>query len=187
MNSFYAHPNPFQYQLEQWGALLLALLIIFAAVGLVVLAFLIPAPLFGIMALLLIALLAPVLMLLLLTPPVQIEADGLRIKPRFGGERFIAWGDIERLENYPLLPSANQEVLRQAFVGRKQYRAAEGIMLIVPSLPAPYRIAGFFAGQKGVPILAFTNRSHSDYYALKEAIQSAYTAKSRQSSVLSSS
>jgi hypothetical protein len=180
-DTFYTHPNPIQYQLEQWGALLLALLMFFASVGLFVLAFLIPAPLFGIMSLLVLLLLAPVLMLLLVTPPVQIEADGLRIKPRFGKERFIAWGQIERIEVYPLLPTANQEVLRQALVGRKQYRAAEGIMLIVPTLPAQYRIAGFFAGQKGAPILAFTNRSHSDYYALKEEILKS-TEKSQGSS-----
>jgi hypothetical protein len=157
----YQHRFPILYRLEQWGAMLLAILIVFAAIGLMLLAFLIPAPLFGLMALLLPFLLAPVLMLTLVAPPVWFETEGLRIKPYFWPERFITWQEIEAVKLYTLLPSANQEVLRQVAVGRKQYRAAYGIMLIVPSLPAPYRIAGYFAGEKGAPIIAITNRSHN--------------------------
>jgi hypothetical protein len=170
-NNFYAHPKPLQYQLEQWGALLLLGLMLLAFLGLLWLAFAIPAPLFVVMALLLIVLAAPVMMLLVVSTSVKIEDAGLRIFPRFGREAFIAWEDVQRVAAYPLLPGANQEVLRQALVGRKNYREAEGIMLIIPKLPAPYRIAGFFAGQNGAPILAFSNRSHSDYYALKAAIE----------------
>jgi hypothetical protein len=169
--SFYAHPQAWQYQVEQWGALLLLVLIIFASLALLILAFLIPAPLFVPMSFIMLFLAAPVLNLLLTSPPVQIEESGLRLKPLFGGERFIAWEDIQDLRAYPLLPNANQEVLRQWMVGRKQYRAAEGIMLLVPSLPAPYRIAGFLAGSKGLPIIAFSNRSHVDYYELKSRLE----------------
>ena len=114
---------------------------------------------------------APVLTSLLTSPPVQVEEAGLRLMPLFGGERFIAWEAIQDLKAYPLLPNANQEVLRQWMVGRKQYRAAEGIMLLVPSLPAPYRIEGFLAGANGLPIIAFSNRSHADYYELKARLE----------------
>jgi hypothetical protein len=44
-------------------------------------------------------------------------------------------------------------------------------MLVIPSLPAPYRIAGFLAGEGAKPVIALTTRTHSDYDALVEAIQ----------------
>jgi hypothetical protein len=150
--------------------MLLAILIVLASIGLMILAFLIPAPLFGLMALLILGFLPPVLMLTLVAPPIWFEVEGLRIKPYFWPERFITWKEIETVKLYTLLPSSNQEVLRQIAVGRKQYRAAYGIMLIVPSLPAPYRLAGYFAGQKGLPIIAITNRSHNHSEALIDRI-----------------
>lgn len=170
-DSFFAHPKALQYQFEQWGALLLLILIVLGSVGLLILTFVIPAPLFLPMALMLLLLAAPVIMLLRVSPAVKVEAGGLRLLPRFDRERFVAWHEIERIAPYPLLPGANHEVLRRALVGRKQYREAEGLMLIVPTLPASYRIAGFFAGQKAAPILAFSNRSHADYYKLKALLE----------------
>ena len=55
--------------------------------------------------------------------------------------------------------------------GRKKYRAAEGYMLLVPRLPMRYRVAGIFAGVGGQPIVAFTNRAHSDYEILLQRVQ----------------
>ena len=87
-----------------------------------------------------------------------------------GRERKIAWDDIQGVSDYPLLPQANQEILKQYMIGRKKYRAAEGIMLIVPSLPFAYKVASFLAGEKGAPIVAFTNRTHQDYDTLSKRI-----------------
>src|SRR5690606_35824128 len=109
-------------------------------------------------------------MALLNTPPVTISDEGLKIQGFMGREQMIAWNDIQKVSEYPLLPQANQEILKQYLVGRKNYRPAEGIMLIIPRLHFLYRFAGFLAGENGTPIIAFTNRTHTDYDTLKRRI-----------------
>lgn len=164
------HPNFKLYQFQQISLLILIVLVIFAALMLIVVAVLLPAPLFVVISILLLLLASPLLMAMVNSPPILIADDGLTLQPLIGGERFIAWNEIEHVAAYPLLPQANQEILKQYLIGRKKYRAAEGIMLIVPSLPLPYRIAGFLAAEQGRPVIAFTNRSHRDYAILTKRI-----------------
>ena len=166
----HTHPNKALYKLQQISLLILLIVAVVASLMLIVVAFILSAPLFVIMSLLLLLLSAPLLMALVNTPPVTITDEGLILEPFIGNQRPIAWHDIERIEAYPLLPQPDQEILKQYAIGRNKYRAAEGIMLIVPSLPLPYRIAGLLAGANRKPIIAFTNRSHSDYDTLTHRI-----------------
>ena len=164
------HPNRLLYKVQQVALLASLIASLFASVMLIVVALLLSTPLFVIMSLLVLLLSAPLLMALVNTPPVTITDEGLILQPFIGNERHIPWQAIEHIEAYPLLPQANQEILKQYLIGRKKYRPAEGIMLIVPSLPLPYRIAGLLTGTGGMPLIAFTNRTHQDYETLTHRI-----------------
>jgi len=142
-----------------------------AAIGLLLLALFIPAPLFGLMAAMLLLLIAPLFLLMSATPPLTVSAQGLYIQPLIWQARHIAWDEIAAIQRYPLLPTANQEVVRRALAGRKNYQAAEGLMLIVPGLPLPYRIAGFFAGARGQAIIAVTNRTQQNYAQFVQQVE----------------
>lgn len=166
----HTHPNLSLYKLQQAILSTLIVLALFGAVMFIIIALLLPAHLFIVMGILVLLLAIPLCMGLLNTPPVVISDEGLTIASFLGREQLIAWDDIQKVSDYPLLPQANQEILKQYLVGRKNYRPAEGIMLIIPQLPILYRFAGFLAGEGGSPIIAFTNRTHSDYDTLKRRI-----------------
>jgi len=164
-------PSPNSYRAQQIVMAGLLAAMIFAVLGLFVLALLIPAPLIGLMSLFMAFLTAPVAMLLSISPPLIIDEDGLTIAPFWGAPQRIAWDEIVAMQPYPLLPQPEQETEWRIMRGRKRYRAAEGYMLIIPRLPMRYRVAGFFAGVRGKPLIAFTNRAHSDYDTLLQRVQ----------------
>lgn len=166
----HTHPNVSLYKMQQIGLTILLITAVFAAFMLIVMAIMLSAPLFVIMSIILLMLSSPLLMALVNTPPVTVSDEGILLERFIGGKHLIVWDDIERIEPYPLLPQANQEILKQYLIGRNKYRAAEGIMLIVPSLSLPYRIAGLLAETGKMPIIALTNRTHSDYETLKHRI-----------------
>ena len=168
----HTHPNSTLYKLQQGILSTLIVLAAFGAVMFVIIAFILPAPLFVVMAILILLLSVPLFMGLLNTPPIVISDEGVTIQGFMGRETQIEWHEIQGVNDYPLLPQANQEIIKQYLVGRKKYRAAEGIMLIIPSLPVLYRFAGFLAGEGGQPIIALTNRQHTDYDILKQRILS---------------
>ncbi|MCA9913453.1 MAG: hypothetical protein KC496_08885 [Anaerolineae bacterium] len=169
----YSHPLPWQQRFQQISAMLMLSLGLIGAVTLLLTAILLPAPLFALMAFMVILLLAPVLWMLVATPPVTVAEDGLHLHHFIGNTQHIPWDAIESVQHYPLLPTEQNEVLRRLLQGRKQYRQAEGIMLVIPTLPWPHRIGGFFAGQNSAPIVAFTNRTHRHYPELANAIAQA--------------
>lgn len=166
----HTHPNTTLYKLQQGILTTLIGMALFGAVMFVIIAIAVPAPLFVVMSVLVLLLSIPLFMGLLNTPPVTISDEGLTIQGFMERERQLAWDDIQQVSDYPLLPQANQEILKQYLVGRTKYRPAEGIMLVIPSLPFLYRFAGFLAGENGAPIIAFTNRKHTDYDTLKQRI-----------------
>ncbi len=114
---------------------------------------------------------APVLMLTAVAPGVTVTAEGLRLHPVIWREQVVTWGQIKAVKDYPLLPTRDAEVNRRWMVGRGNYEPATGVMLVIPALPPQYRIAGFFAGERGQPIIALTNRAHTDYEALLAAVR----------------
>jgi hypothetical protein len=101
---------------------------------------------------------------------VTVSNEGLTLHPVVWKDRFVRWDEIASIAVYPLLPAADTEVTRRYAVGKRRYRPAQGIMLVIPSLPPPYRIAGFFAGTGAKPIIALTNRAHVDYDHLLEIV-----------------
>lgn len=165
----YTHPQPTLDRITQYGAAALCLVMLLSVPGQLFLTQL-GAPLFVVTALITLLLVPPVLMVTAATPPITIETDGVWIEPLIWGRRFIPWDAVITVKDYPLLPTPNAEANRRAFVGRRNYQPAEGIMLVVPGLPPQYRVAAFFAGEGGRGIIALTNRTHTDYPKLKKQI-----------------
>ncbi len=167
------HPplQPAQYRLSQ--AVLSAMLVLLAlSVPLqVLLALLLGAVLFVMTALFSALLCLPLILGTSATPPVDLHADGLTLRPWLWPARRFTWAEVAEIRDYPLLPSQDGETLRRYMVGRKHYQPAEGIMLIVPGLPLNYRVVGFFAGADRRPTVALTNRSHADYVKLRQAVR----------------
>ncbi len=166
-----AHPAPSRYRLEQRLLMALLVAVLAGVAGQLVLALLLRSLLFGLGALTLLAFAPFILMTLSVAPPLTLTAEGILIRPHWWRERFIPWDDVLAAKLYPLLPRPDQETERRALQGRKRYRAAEGWMLIVRGLPWQYRMAGFFAGAGGQPIIAITNRTHTGYDALIRQVQ----------------
>ncbi len=171
VTSKHIHPNPLQDRIIQYGAVVLCVLMLASAPLQVSLTLLgAPGGLFIISAIVTVLLIPPVLMLTAATPPITIQTDGFWLEPVIWGRRFVPWEQVAAVKPYPLLPTADGEVQRRAFVGKQNYQPAEGIMLVIPGLPLPYRIAAFFAGEGGNTIIALTNRTHTEYPKLKKKI-----------------
>jgi hypothetical protein len=166
----YGHPNPALDRWIQRGAILVAALMLLAALGLLFLG-LRGLPLMALASLVTLALIAPVLMLTAAAPAVQLSEEGLTIHPVVWPAQLIRWDEVRAIKDYPLMPPPGSEVERRALVGRKKYRAPAGRMLIVPSLPIQYRFTGFFAGEGFTPVIAITNRTHTDYEKLIRVIE----------------
>lgn len=168
--SLHTHPNPATYKIQQVIAAALLVVMLVAVPFQLFLALALNGILFGLTAVTLVLLAAPVLMLLSVSPPVLLLEEGLQLQPLLWGKRLVRWHEIEAIKPYTLLPTAQHETERKALQGRKKYRPAEGNMLVIPTLPLPYRMAGFFAGE-GKPIIALTNRTHTDYEQLMARVE----------------
>lgn len=172
MPSHHTHPSPVLDMLTQYGAIAFLLATMLILISQVVLAFSgAPAFLLVLTSVTLILLVAPALMLTTATPAVSVDEADFTLHPRVWPRRAVLWSDVLAVKPYPLLPPADTERARKALVGRRKYRAAQGIMLIVPSLPWMYRLTGFFAGEGFRPVIAFTNRTHEDYSTLVERVR----------------
>lgn len=182
----FAHPRPRLDWLVQVGALVVAGVMV-ASAPLQVLLTLAGAPggLFVLSAFFTVLLAAPVLMLTAVAPAVTITDAGLTVQPVVWKARFVPWDAVQAVKIYPLLPTVDSESLRRMMVGKNSYRAVEGIMLVIPSLPAQYRIAGFFAGERAAPVIALTSRAHTNYDELVRLIL-AHTDAARHDPVLTS-
>ncbi len=177
MGSTHVHPHPATDRLAQYGGIALVVVMVAAALGQVALAFL-GLPLFLVSGVFTLLLVAPVVMLTAATPAVSVAAEGITIQPRVWRAHFARWSDVRAVKDYPLLPPKDIEVQRRVLVGRRRYRAAEGKMLVIPSLPLPYRFTGLFAGEGFVGVIGLTNRTHTDYEALIKQVMKYTDAKS---------
>ncbi len=165
------HPKPTIDRITQYGALALVAVMLVAALAQIVLALTVrPALLFILTAIITILLIPFVLMLTASTPGVTVTKEGLKIEPLIWKTHFVTWQDVKAVKYYPLLPHVGAEVTRKAMTGRKNYRPAEGIMLVIPSLPPQYRITGLLAGEGLTSVIGVTTRTHSNYDQLTEKI-----------------
>lgn len=167
MTSHHTHPRPLIDLLTQYVAVAFLLLALVLLIVQGALAFNGQPPiLLFFTSVTLVVLVAPALWLTAATPPVATLPDGLRLQPRLWRARNVTWREIAAVKQYPLLPDRQGEGVRRALEGRKNYHAAEGVMLLIPSLSWQYRFTGFFAGEGFTPVIAFTNRTHTDYATL---------------------
>lgn len=168
----HSHPNPGLDRAVNYGAFIVFIIMLLSVIPQVYIALTLPlGRMMIVAALLTLALSLPVLMLTTLYPAVTVERDGLLIQPVIWRAVRVAWGDIGAVKKHPLLPPADSEVGRKLMVGRKKYQPADGIMLVIPSLPFYYRINGLFCGEGLTPVVAFTNRAHTDYRQLARSIE----------------
>lgn len=174
--SEHAHPNPQQYRAEQLITATLCGLIILGAFGLLLISWLLQLGAFALMAVLLCSLAFPLAMRLVVTAPVTTTDDGLIVQPLLLPEMVLPWSEVREVRAYPLLPNENQEVLRRLLLGRQRYTAAKGIMLVATGLSPLHRVAGWFAGAQGAPVLALTNRTHQSYDRLAQRVQTQCSA-----------
>ena len=171
--SAHPHPRAGLNRAIQYGALVVVAIMVISA-PLQVLLTLMGAPggLFVLSALFTLLLALPVLMLTAYAPAVHVDDEAITLQPAIWKEQIIPWDAVKAVKVYPLLPSADAEITRQLTVGKRKYRPAAGIMLVIPGLPPQYRIAGFFAGERAAPVIALTNRAHVDYEKLVQAVLS---------------
>lgn len=175
MQSHHAHPNPTLDRLTHYGGLALILLMLVAAVAQIALALSgLPLGLLLITGIITLLLIAPIIMLITASPAVTVSREGITIEPLLWRQRLIPWQMVEAIKPYPLLPQPDVEIGRKALAGRRRYRAAEGIMLVVPSLPLHYRVTGLFAGEGLKGVIALTNRTHVNYQQLVELVEDYY-------------
>lgn len=168
------HPRPKLDRLIQWGAVVVTAVIVVGVLGQIALALLAPSAALRGLALfgaLLTGLLAfPILMLTAVAPTISVDATGFTLRPVVWQARRIPWDAVRAVKPYPLLPIEDAEITRRYAVGKRNYRPASGIMLVIPGLPPQYRIAGFLAGERAAPVVALTNRAHTDYDRLVRAV-----------------
>lgn len=167
----YSHPQPILNRLTHYGIVaLLATMLITVPLQLF-LAFMLGWQLFLLSPIFTLLLSTPLVMWLSATPALSLSDQGIFIQPIVWRKHLIPWDHVLALKPYPLLPTRNHEVGKRALQGRKAYRAAEGIMLIVRDLPLPYRISAYFAGERQHAIIAITNRTHTDYDHLVRTLE----------------
>jgi hypothetical protein len=172
MNKTYTHPRPLLDLVTQGtAALFLATAIALLIIQLVLIVQGVSPLLVFAVSTTLALLVMPALWLLFATPAVIVSEEGITLRPRFWSPVVVAWDDVRAVKLYPLLPERDGEKVRQALVGRAKFRAAEGIMLIIPKLPFTYRFQGFFVGEGWTGVVAVTNRTHTDYETLREALR----------------
>ncbi len=167
------HPKPQQNRLVQYGAALVSLIMLVAAGLQLLLAVIVtPGLIFGLTAIITLLLIPFMLLLTTASPALTLSPEGLTLEPVIWKQQFVPWSQVTAVKPYPLLPQAESETTRRALVGRNNYQAAAGIMLVIPALPLQYRIAGVLAGAGGQPVIAITNRTHTDYAAVVDQIRS---------------
>lgn len=170
MDSTHTHPQPLLDAVTQYGAAALLALIVISVPLQLVLA-LAGAPTFVLTALFTLLFAPFLLMLLVATPAVTVGPEGLVVQPRLGKAQAVVWDEVAAIKPYPLLPPPDAELSRKYLAGRGRYRPAEGLMLVIPKLPAQYRIAGVLAGEGFTPVIAVTTRTHDRYDVLVKKIR----------------
>jgi hypothetical protein len=170
METTHTHPNPTLNRLTQYAALTLTALLAFGEVGLILLSLRAGGG-FILMGITLVLFAPFLLMQTVNTPAVTVSGDGITLQPLLWKPIFVAWEAIRKVKPYPLLPPPEAETLRKVMVGRLKYRPAEGVLLVIPSLPLLYRLHGFFCGEGFTGAIALTNRTHTDYTRLVEQVE----------------
>jgi hypothetical protein len=168
----FAHPNPRAQALQERGAAALAGVMQLAALLALLFAFS-DTRLFLLIgvALALLALMLPVLMLTAASPALEVTDDALILHPRVWRSRAVPWSAVRALKPHPLLPLPESESMRRTMVGRANYQPVCGVLIVIPSLPLPYRILGVFAGEGFTGAIALTSRTHADYDAALREIE----------------
>ncbi|MCB9450772.1 MAG: hypothetical protein H6672_05000 [Anaerolineaceae bacterium] len=170
MVSTHRHPTPALNRVTRTSAAVLLVFLLLLALLQIVLAVLgAPGFLVG-TGLLTLAFTPFIALLLVATPPVTIDQSGLTIHVLLGQTYFVPWEGVRDIADYPLLPTPEAESGRKAMVGRRKYRPAAGKMLVIPTLPLPYRLTGLFVGRGLTGVIALTNRTHTDYEALIQQV-----------------
>ena len=88
----------------------------------------------------------------------------------------MAWAAIRDIMDDPLLPPEDGERVRRAVVGRTRYQPERGKLIVMPTLPLPFRFLGKFSGVGFTGAIAVTSRAHRDYDRVIADIEARWNA-----------
>ena len=88
----------------------------------------------------------------------------------------MPWASIRSITDNPLLPAEDGEKVRRAVVGRSRYAPERGKLIVMPTLPLPFRFLGKFAGVGFTGAIAVTSRAHRDYDHVIAEIEARWNA-----------
>lgn len=160
----FSHPNPRTDALRQYGGAALALIMALAGLAAILLGLsdgrLLLMIAVGVACWLLIA---PVIMLSAASPALEITDAALVVRSKVWGRHAVPWASIRAVTENPLLPPEDGERVRRSLVGRGRYQPERGKLIVMPTLPLPFRFLGKFAGIGFTGAIAVTSRAHRDY------------------------
>jgi hypothetical protein len=121
-------------------------------------------------------LIAPVLMLSAASPAVEITDAALIVRSKVWSRHAVPWSAIRAIMDDPLLPPEEGEKVRRAAVGRANYAPERGKLIVMPTLPLPFRFLGRFAGVGFTGAIAVTSRAHTHYDVAIAEIEARWNA-----------
>lgn len=139
---------------------------LFAIIGLLILGIGYGLWLMVLMIPFLIGLTAPLFLLTSLHPAIRIEETGVYLKPLVFPTSFVLWEDVVEMVEHtlvrPPLPSK---------LGKRKTQTGEMFIVQGGKLPFHYRVVGFMAGYGFTPVFAISDRTHLDYYILRQQMK----------------
>jgi hypothetical protein len=155
------HPRlyPTRTRLIAWFAAVLLGFAALAIVAILIISILNVLPLLFITALFFTVLVTPVLLLTSLHPAIDVYEEGLQVTPLIWKSHFIPWESLSHLTRHRLLGPPPPE--------RSGKKEVEGLMIVGDHGKWHFRVVGIFAGQRGKPVFAISDRTHQDYNKLR--------------------
>lgn len=160
--SDHAHPNALIRRLTAIAAAAGLIGAAGAVVGLLALAVIHGLPLLALMAVFLVAMCAPLPLLIVLHPRVTVYEHGLWLRPALGRGVWVPWSAVRGLADHTLIRRGTT---------RRGQRELTGQLVIVDGLPRVFLVVGMMAGLGRRRAFGIASHSHRDYPALLNAIK----------------
>ncbi len=121
------------------------------------------------------ALIVPLAIGAVLTPPLQIVEGGLIVQPMFGPARLVPWAAVAGLRPYTLQPV--DEPVTRLLLGRANMPRRDGRWVLVRGplfggpLPVSFRLAAWLTGLGNTAVFGVSDATHRGYDSLLAALE----------------